>query len=290
MFERSRSGQGNRAIFLDVDIVCYVEGGGGNSEDSKDVTFWSRVFGHYAPALRIHFTPRGGKPELEKLARDIIEKDADNTFVAMDRDYDDFRGSTIVDRRVVYTYGYSWENDLYASGNIAAVYCAVAHCGTLPAVTQDFINDALSHLEAALRLPVYADLMALLHNSSVLPRRSPGRIIVENRGVKNGFVKRTEVLNLLKNVNQATRPRVPVIRYDPPFDPIRYCVGHVIELAYTYLLRAAMKEQGKRANISSDHATDLGLQTFPGFLAAYPDDPVAVHHFKQVEAVERGMH
>lgn len=122
IFERTRSGQINRAAFHGVEYTCYVEGGGGISDYSEDVLFWSTVFETLRPDKRVHCVARGGKAQLESRARSLITQNIQNTLVAMDSDYDDLLGAKIDDPRVLYTFGYSWENDAFSSNALVQIY------------------------------------------------------------------------------------------------------------------------------------------------------------------------
>jgi hypothetical protein len=118
MFERTKSGLQNKKLFFGVDYVCYVEGGGGRRDAAPDVTFWNTVLSVLRPDLNVKISPRGGKPILQRIATHIVEQNVQDTLVAMDSDYDDFRSLKYQDRRVLYTFGYSWENDVFIEPNL----------------------------------------------------------------------------------------------------------------------------------------------------------------------------
>lgn len=54
-FERSLLGQRNRALFLNVDAIVYVEGGRGleDQDESFDAMFWKKVFEVFRTDLRV---------------------------------------------------------------------------------------------------------------------------------------------------------------------------------------------------------------------------------------------
>ncbi|MBY3130235.1 DUF4435 domain-containing protein [Rhizobium laguerreae] len=112
IFERSPDGISNRALFLGVDIVAYHEGS--SMEDiSLDTLFWSNIFEYFRPDLKIKFFPSGAKSDvLEILTHSKI--DNKNTLFLLDRDYDDICGDYMDRNDVIYTYGYSLENDIFS--------------------------------------------------------------------------------------------------------------------------------------------------------------------------------
>jgi hypothetical protein len=116
MFERSPLGIQNRALFLRVQYVVYTEGDvNGDPDASVDRAYWSRIFALFRPDLKVSIYTKGGKSEVTRFADHIIANDIANAVVALDRDHDDILGLLIADRRVVYTHGYSWENDILCS-------------------------------------------------------------------------------------------------------------------------------------------------------------------------------
>ena len=283
IFERTKSGQENRASFLGVDIVCYVEGGGGANSHSDDVIFWRYIFSALRPDLRVHFLAKGGKPELEKRANDIIDKDIKFAIVAMDSDFDELLMEKIPDPRVLYTYGYSWENDLFCSEMLRKVY--TFKCKKKSAEENEIValDQLLKDLEKGLSWPVRADFCALVSKSSVLPRSTPGRVIL--RSTETGFpiVRRDEVLKLLTMVNRNTRPRqLPRL---PSIDqPLRYCAGKIYAYA-CHLLVCAFLFDNKHAaarSMTPSHFRDVAHLLFEQFLTAHSDDDVVIHYNKQV--------
>lgn len=174
-FKRSPSGQANRAIFLQADLTCYVEGCPGNSH-GVDIAFWKSIFDALAPDRIVRLIPRGGKPVLEALARDIAAKNISNTIVAMDRDYSFFRQNAyIIDVRILYTFGYSWENDVFSMGQIPKIARQLARIASLPQVHQDDLDGDIWELDALIGKYVFADFVAILKGGSVFDRDRPGR-------------------------------------------------------------------------------------------------------------------
>ncbi|MQW88219.1 DUF4435 domain-containing protein [Sinorhizobium saheli] len=115
-FERSPDGIANRALFLDADYVAYHEG----SEDdafSLDMLFWSNLAERLKPGINIRFLPSGSKSDITQMA-DSFDSVPSNTLFLLDRDYDDVIGVIRQDRNIIYTYGYSFENDLARQDNI----------------------------------------------------------------------------------------------------------------------------------------------------------------------------
>lgn len=123
-FDRTALGRKNRALFYGVDRTLYVEGGRDDRRpaESFDGQFWRRMFSTFRPDLRLKVLPRGSKTNLIALAEKIITDEAEDVIVAMDRDYDDLLDKMMKDKRIVYTFGYSFENDIFSSDALSSLF------------------------------------------------------------------------------------------------------------------------------------------------------------------------
>lgn len=114
--ERTTNGLSNVHLFHAVDFVIYTEG---RYEEnafgtvSLDQYFWMSVTKTCAPGKKFKILSRGGKPDLMAIATEVASGNVNCTIVAMDRDYDFEIGSSVSHPRIVYTHGYSWENDVW---------------------------------------------------------------------------------------------------------------------------------------------------------------------------------
>lgn len=276
-FERTKSGQENRALFLGVDIVCYVEGEHGSARFSEDSYFWSKVFSACTPELRIKFEPRGGKPILENLAKNIISENIANTIVAMDADYDQILNQKIEDHRIFYTYGYSWENDVYNIENMISAIKAILY------MTNEIPEDALTNIRKMhedimrrMKWPVRADFLAIQSKSSLLPRDKPGKIIEENRGEKK--IKLNEILNNCKSIKEKRnrcRNSIAGLR-----DIRRYCVGHIYAYICIQIIKIFIKAIKHKNSSNSTHIQSISIIEFEKFLARNKDE--ISHYYKDM--------
>jgi hypothetical protein len=119
--DRSVSGLLNRDLFsTEVELFVYTEGGGQQTQTLEepsgtlDEYFWRRLFGLYLPQKKqAKFISVGCKPKLLKIY-EKIKSDTQSIYnICLDSDYDDFKNCKILDNKVYYSYGYSWENDIF---------------------------------------------------------------------------------------------------------------------------------------------------------------------------------
>lgn len=112
-FERTKVGQQNRALFYDVEYIIYSEGAASDGSSAWDELFWRTLLTVFLPTTSFKILPKGSKTELKKLANRVISEDIQNTIIVCDRDFDDINDMLFVDHRIIYTFGYSWENDVW---------------------------------------------------------------------------------------------------------------------------------------------------------------------------------
>jgi hypothetical protein len=119
---RTRSGLQSLHVFHNADIVAFCEGGdmlsvelvsqGFGDDGTLDAYFWSQALDSIrAKGKSLHVKSVGNKPTLSSIANDVSEVGIPNILVCMDSDYDVPLGGSIESPSVLYTYGYSWEND-----------------------------------------------------------------------------------------------------------------------------------------------------------------------------------
>src|ERR1700692_2220330 len=127
-FVRSVSGLLNFRRFVKCSFVVYCEGGSQNislsdalsgvyNASAEDRTFWDAVL--KAIGFRsIHLKPLGGARHVIDIAEYIIANDITGNLAVCDRDFPG-RKKVISDPRVLYSYGYAWENDVVAPKVVA---------------------------------------------------------------------------------------------------------------------------------------------------------------------------
>ncbi len=117
-FRRTAAGRSSFHAFLGVDFLVYTEGGEFDVDKKEytcsiDAVFWKGFFSRFLPGFTYKIKPMGSKINLLPHANDVASLKITNTIVAMDRDHDHHRMCLIKHPCVLYTYGYSWENDAW---------------------------------------------------------------------------------------------------------------------------------------------------------------------------------
>ncbi|MGY2733664.1 hypothetical protein ACVWYO_001338 [Sphingomonas sp. UYP23] len=222
---------------------------------------------------------------MQQSPRQIIDGDISNTIVAIDSDYDEVLGHRISDRRVLYSSGYSWENDLYEHVFIPELIRKLAHRASVPAAITKILTESLQQFEKDARLPIIADVLALIAGSSMIPREAPGRIVItSSNGTGNPTFNKKEVIKLTKEAKERTSPRSPAVLTVMP-NGLKFLVGHCLSYAIMLMVRSTLKQMGYRKPTASEHIRDVALSILDRQLLLNQLSPVAQHHYQQCVAI-----
>lgn len=188
IFTRTNSGLSNFSSFFDCDITIYTEGGsnednGNRTKYAVDTIFWKSAFGRYAPDKKIKLKPMGSKQNLLPIAQKIKDGEINNSIVVLDRDYDSYRGIALQHSRIIYSYGYSWENDAWRKGIIRSYLEEVHPLGELSAAESSILNSSYLNFEKNISRLALADVICSLNGIQGTPREGADRYIEKKRPI-----------------------------------------------------------------------------------------------------------
>ncbi|WP_282029831.1 DUF4435 domain-containing protein [Paracoccus marcusii] len=286
MFVRTNSGISNRAIFTKADLTLYVEGGGGvDGAGSSDVIFWGDVFNQLRPDIKVTILAYEGKPQLEKMADKIISGEISNTVVAMDSDFDELLGERKQHNNVLYTYGYSWENDALCRENIESSLKRILKVTTLPADKSVQIFQHLDKILAKLVAWVNADFWLRTMKSSLFPKVSPGRLVSNAVSTFEVEINYKELKKLYKkqldglgNTKEHPRPDVWIM------SPQCFLHGHTLQWLIRCFVNYSLRMFGKKNTVNDDLLEHVMIPTFCQRLPTSVDYRSA-HYRSQLEMV-----
>lgn len=180
MFVRTDVGISSEHLFYDVEFVVYSEGPERNDDGAThDELFWSLLFG--ALGVRCKCKSVGGKSNVRPLAAKVAAGHLTRTIVTMDRDYDDLFGLMIDHPNVVYTYGYSWENDALLTidaGLASALFFDVVDVAAIANELEAYLDG----LTVTLRRTCFIDIAYFRCEGSLFDRDKPLAIINQRKG------------------------------------------------------------------------------------------------------------
>ncbi|WP_409998039.1 DUF4435 domain-containing protein [Bradyrhizobium sp. SZCCHNRI1001] len=155
-FRRTPSALGSLHRFYGADVVVFCEGGPSltvtealyspPSSITLDIVFWSAVISLLRIGSTFHLKSVGSKTTLTSIALDVEAKGITTVTVCLDSDYDRLLGAAISAKRVAYTYGYSWENDVLTSNVVKQVLSCLI--GRLQPGSEQALSAELNQLES----------------------------------------------------------------------------------------------------------------------------------------------
>lgn len=178
MFTRTIPGLNNQHIFHNVDYIVFVEGGvsftkkqidqGCFNEESIDILFWSKILSKFKADSKFKFKAVGSKTAVRQVAEDIVNNNLTTVFAAMDQEFDRILGRTYNHSNVLYTFGYSWENDVW---NEKVIHKIVTSSSAKDLDIFEVIKPFSSFIKD-MKFSVYADGYMFSKNLSFFPRPS----------------------------------------------------------------------------------------------------------------------
>ena len=279
---RSKDGLSNESKFYyGIDIVVHIEGkvGDGENLNQKDKMkkncskfsdrhYWEYLFEIYKPKLKCKFKSCGSKEGVQEKAK-RTHQHATTVVVAMDRDFDNIKNTQIKSNNILYTYGYSWENDAW--NEYSLIDCMYKLLRARRATLKDetnLIHNSFEELFSDLKKFILADLRLVSNDKKAFFNRLKQRynkyIIFNNKKppkinkqiLEDAFKKREEDINKNKKLYIVT---------------LADCFGHLFQSYVYQLLIYILKSKNKSGNFSKDSANKLIVKSFCKILVNEPN-------------------
>jgi len=235
-FQRTPAGLSNLHVFYAVDAIVFVEGGlsrsfedvlsGGFDDQSSDIAFWQKCFLELGPSMTLRFRAVGSKPTLVKIAQEVANGAVTGVYVAMDRDFDNLLGRLISSPKVLYTFGYSWENDVWTAAVLEEVFYTLCPVCRTTVKINHIIVTSFGSFERGTRWPTYADFICVKHEIALLPRQSPHKVIKTSTGSPPTLNTVTLRQCVLDAKSKRTVPITAGAKVS--VKPLLDCCGHII--------------------------------------------------------------
>jgi len=286
-FRRTTSGLNNSYLFFGVDAVVYLEGGdsitkqdvenGIFSASTDDIRYWQILFGFYKPEKSYQFCSVGSKETVKSIADEIIQGRVQNVIVAMDRDFDNLNNRTLSHDNIIYTFGYSWENDAWTSEAVLEAYCVLSgSCKTGIHTEKEVIESFYEKISHDLHGAVYIDAVLSQNNSSLFCRNSYMRYVdIPRSGNPN-----VKVQEIKKSLTSARKRLGKPIFKKSNFHvmPLVDCFGHLLaEFSYR-ILQYLLDKVKNLPKIPKSYAISMVVEKFAQLLQD-GDLPVLKNHY-----------
>lgn len=198
IFTRTKAGMNNYKLFYDAEVMVYIEGKANDISPGSPVPYDQA---YYEALLKRIFSGKkfkvkcvGNKTSVLAYADELQKAGISNSFVIVDRDYDGVINSLFPNKNIVYSYKYSWENELF---NIRT-----AHGVLKEIVPLELPGSAIKHLAKRIRfltrrLGIISVMDAVMqHHSLPLLTKGKGSAGVSLVANKNWVISCKEIKRL----------------------------------------------------------------------------------------------
>lgn len=268
-FVRTRSGLSNLHLFYRSRQVLFVEGGGENitiddiirnksNHHAIDVIFWRTLLKAFGYKDEIVIKPIGSKGNVLAIAEQVIASDSATLVVAMDRDYDFINKKNLSHPRILYTYGYCWENDVWQKPQILGFLKHFVYTQGVPKDVEKKIVEAYRQFEIDLKRFSKLQYYYATYNMRFMTKELLAGIV--NSRDTYPKIERKVVLRHSKQANSQRDksrplPKMPILRNNLDVS------GKILK-KFGYALLKALYNKEHRDNVGS-------LKIIEGYLIAY---------------------
>lgn len=270
-FRRTESGLSNLYLFFGVDAVVYIEGGislcrddvnqGLYTDSTQDIRFWQTIFSIYRSDKKYKFCSVGSKETVKSIASDIMNGRVKNVIAAMDRDFDHINGKLISANNVIYTLGYSWENDAWNKDALLKAFCSLSGaCSTKIDTEEEILDNYYQELASRLRGAIRIDAVLSQYEYSLFDRESYMRYVeIDRSGMPT--VNQEQVNKSLSESRGKVEGSI-VRKNHFVVSPLLDCFGHLFA-EYAYRILAYLLEKlRKNPKLPKDYATSMIVEKF----------------------------
>jgi hypothetical protein len=214
-FTRTNSGISNGHLFLGSDIIIYTEGGnktlteeeiekGEFNEKSIDIKFWSGLFDAAEFSKKVEFRALGSKTASENIREKIIKKEISNVAVVLDRDLDFILGNPDESPYILYTKGYSWENDVYNEVNTTKQISSYLQTQNIPEDAQEDISSSFTDFKRISNRLLRLEIIFRSQNKKFITDVNGERFFNSKRSPK---IDKKQLVNFIKSKKNTLKNR-----------------------------------------------------------------------------------
>lgn len=271
IFRRTSKGISNQHLFHAVDYIVFVEGGESYSKkevyegkfdaSTTDILFWMGLFSHYLKTKKFQFRSIGSKATLHSIIEDIENGLIEHVYVAMDRDHDLFINNLPSNKYVIYTYGYSWENDVWNPVIIQDVLETICSASNVDVNIYKEISRLYDAFFKNMHKAVCADAFLYCQDGkSLIPREK--YLACLNFGKKiPPSVKLTKIHELLSTINHESN-KIDSFEKKHQIFSSRDCYGHLVADFCYWLIIYLMNKIKKLTSIAKYFINCIAIKQF----------------------------
>ncbi len=254
-FTRTNSGLSNLALFHGVDLIVFTEGGedsysyedvlaGKFNDRSVDIKFWSGVFSKHNFRKTVEFRALGSKTSSKAICELLESNSINNIAVALDSDLDDIFGAKFTSPCILYTRGYSWENDVYHPQLVKEQIESLIFSAKLPDNYISIIDESYRYFNWYASRLLKLELMFKKAGSKFITDCNGERFI---NGKSEPKLKIDQIRNLLHQRKSSLVKPISLNGVGNGYCGIRYCYGKLREALalanITYIVGSLEKQK-----------------------------------------------
>lgn len=245
--------KGKKMVFLEGGNCSFTKGevlNGTHNESSYDLLFWGPLFKKFKRNLNAYeFRPVGNKQSLFDIAKTVANKDK-NIIVLMDRDYDCFCGNIISGKNILYTYGYSFENDILKLPVLTGLYDSLCSIQYGKHEASKKLKQGLNHFKKEITCVLKLDITTYINSGEhIIPKNGKNiRKYIIPKKESEPALKINDLEKLFTSYYKQTKQQVVKIKPKRQFklNVLKDCPGHIMDEYFYYYFIFVLRALGKK--------------------------------------------
>jgi hypothetical protein len=234
---------------------------------------------------RVKIKPIGCKKHVRNIARNIVARDLSKTLAALDRDYDNSSNQIIEDHRVIYTHGYSIENDMLTRESLLYISEVITRQSPPNNNIVQYIDNAIQSYNDIFRPIAKLDFGYFSSGHALLDRDNPGKAVVSvTKSANPPFLNKpsiTKSIHKLKSSGHLRNRQSNLIWTGIERD----LIGKIWKYLSYHFMQNCLKQVAQCPLFSKDHYFDLAMSSWRTLSQRHPNDPTVQHYRVSFEAI-----
>ncbi|WP_374552018.1 hypothetical protein [Flavobacterium sp.] len=273
LFQRSNSGLNNQHLFYGVDYVAYTEGGdslsfekvlnGEFNDSSIDKLFWEFIVKNYSNKS-FKFKPIGSKSTLKLLLDKFMRDNISHNLICTDSEFDEVFNDKIDSDKIIYTYGYSWENDVWNENLLVFLINQLTGIDNNKEEIFNDFNMFLNHIDCHVKY----DAHFFKTDSKYFPRPNGHQKLINCDSNSYPNVMREQLQKIIDDLQIDEKLEEQILTNYSALNVKKYCYGHLFNDFCKNYIKYYLRVKHKLTGIADDIIRRLAISNFLTFLPA----------------------
>lgn len=282
-FNRTPAGIANYPTFFGVDVTVFVEGQDVSGlMQSADSYFYTKLFSTILTGKRVKIKCVGDRKTVLSYVSALDTNAQTNSLAIVDRDYEGVRCSLLRHPSLIYTYGYSWENDFWTIHIASAVVNDICLGNTVAdaAIRKRYRSAKrrlgyIAKLDASLQL--FGDALLVKNgNSCGIAIAQKGNIPIQASEIKRLVIRYRNNVNAMSEIAASFRQ---MLRTVPPDAIIQ---GHLWANVVYRLIAGTCKSVTREPAPAKVVVCNLALSKYSQSIRGFMDSAVFEYYENEI--------